>query len=84
LSMPLTKPQDVVSKEFGKQHVGVKCGTLRLMLDQEGQERMRLLAYLTSPIRTLERERQQRERDLYAALARGRKRRFERAMQIRR
>jgi hypothetical protein len=42
--------------------------------------RMRLLTYLTSPIQTLERERQQRERELYAALARGRKRRFERAM----
>jgi hypothetical protein len=41
---------------------------------------MRLLAYLTSPIQTLERERRQRERELYAALARGRKRRFERAM----
>ena len=45
-----------------------------------GQEQMRLLAYLTSPIQTLERERQQRERELYAAFARGRKRRFERAM----
>jgi hypothetical protein len=41
---------------------------------------MRLLAYLTSPMQTLERERQQRERKLYAALARGRKKRFERAM----
>lgn len=41
---------------------------------------MRLLAYLTSPIQTLERERKQRERELYAAFARGRKRRFERAM----
>jgi hypothetical protein len=40
---------------------------------------MRLLAYLTSPIQTLERERQQRERKLYAALAHGRKKRFERA-----
>jgi hypothetical protein len=38
------------------------------------------LGYLTSPIQTLERQRQQRERQLYAALARGRKRRFERAM----
>ena len=34
--MALTKPQDVVVKEFNKQHVGVKYGTLRLMLDQEG------------------------------------------------
>jgi hypothetical protein len=41
---------------------------------------MRLLAYLTSPIQTLERERRQREQKLFAALARGRRRRFERAM----
>lgn len=41
---------------------------------------MRLLAYLTAPLQTLERERQQRERELNAALARGRKKRFERAM----
>ena len=41
---------------------------------------MRLLSYITSPIQTLERERQQKERELYAALARGRRRRFERAM----
>jgi hypothetical protein len=41
---------------------------------------MRLLAYLTSPIRTLERERKQRERELCTALARGRKKRFQRAM----
>lgn len=41
---------------------------------------MRLLAYLTSPIQTLERKRQQKEQELYAALARGRKKRFERAM----
>jgi hypothetical protein len=74
----------VVGKAFVNQHVGVEFGTVRPMLDQEGQERMRLLAYLTSPIRTLERERQQRERELNAALARGRKRRFERAMLIRR
>jgi hypothetical protein len=41
---------------------------------------MRLLSFIFSPKRTLERERQQRERELYATLARGRKRRFERAM----
>jgi hypothetical protein len=41
---------------------------------------MRLLSYLKSPIQTLERERQKRERELYAALVRGRRRRFERAM----
>jgi hypothetical protein len=41
---------------------------------------MRLLAYLTSPIKTLERERQEREQKLYAALARGRRKRFERTM----
>jgi hypothetical protein len=41
---------------------------------------MRLLSYLISPIQTLERERQRRERELYAALVRGRKKRFERAM----
>jgi hypothetical protein len=41
---------------------------------------MRLLSFIFSPKRALERERQQRERELYAALARGRKRRFERAM----
>jgi len=41
---------------------------------------MRFLSLLTSPKQTLERERQQRERELYAAFARGRRRRFERAM----
>jgi hypothetical protein len=41
---------------------------------------MRLLAYLTSPIQTLQHERRRRERELYAVLARGRRRRFERAM----
>jgi hypothetical protein len=41
---------------------------------------MRILSYLTSPKRTLERERQERERELYAAFARGRKMRWQRAM----
>jgi len=41
---------------------------------------MRILSFIRSPKQTLERERQQRERDLYAALARGRRRRFQRAM----
>jgi hypothetical protein len=41
---------------------------------------MKFLSYLASPKQILERERQQRERDLYAAFARGRRRRFERAM----
>jgi hypothetical protein len=45
---------------------------------------MRILSFILSPKQTLERERQQREEELYAALARGRKRRFERAMLIRR
>ena len=36
LSPALTKPQDVVGKTFVKQHVGVECGTLRLVLDEEG------------------------------------------------
>jgi hypothetical protein len=40
---------------------------------------MRLLSYLTSPRQTLDREWQRRERELYAAFARGRKRRRERA-----
>jgi len=43
-------------------------------------EQMRLLSYLLSPKQTLERGRQQRERELYVVLARGRRRRFERAM----
>jgi hypothetical protein len=30
------KLQDVVGKTFVKQHMGVECGTLRLVLDQEG------------------------------------------------
>jgi hypothetical protein len=41
---------------------------------------MRFLSYLLSPKQTLEQERQQRERELYAAFARGRKRRWQRAM----
>ena len=41
---------------------------------------MRLLSYLTSPKQALDREWQRRERELYAAFARGRKRRRERAM----
>jgi len=49
-------------------------------LSRGGSERMRLLSYLVSPKRTLERERQQRERELYAAFARGRKMRWQRAM----
>ena len=36
MSTALTKPQDVVDKKFVKQHVGVECDTLRLVLDQEG------------------------------------------------
>jgi hypothetical protein len=34
--MALMKPQDVVGKEFINQHVGVECGTVRPVLDQEG------------------------------------------------
>ncbi len=34
--MALTKPQDIVGKEFINQHVGVECGTVRPVLDQEG------------------------------------------------
>jgi hypothetical protein len=41
---------------------------------------MRILSFILSPKQTLERERQQREQELYAALARGRRRRFQRAM----
>jgi hypothetical protein len=41
---------------------------------------MKFLSFLTLPKQTLERGRQQRERELYAAFARGRRRRFERAM----
>jgi hypothetical protein len=48
--------------------------------NRRGSERMRFLSYLVSPKQTLERERQQRERELYAAFARGRKRRWQRAM----
>ena len=40
---------------------------------------MRFLSFLVSPKQTLEQERQKRERELYAAFARGRKRRWERA-----
>jgi len=40
---------------------------------------MRFLSYLISPKQTVERERQQRERELYAAFARGRKKRWQRA-----
>jgi hypothetical protein len=40
---------------------------------------MKLWSYLTSPVRTLDREREQRERELYAAFARGRRLRWERA-----
>jgi len=40
---------------------------------------MRFLSYLVSPWQTVERERQRRERELYAAFARGRKRRWQRA-----
>jgi hypothetical protein len=36
LSTAPTKPQDIVGKQFVKQHVGVECGTLKLVLDQEG------------------------------------------------
>jgi len=41
---------------------------------------MRFFSYLVSPRQTLEQERQQRERELYTAFARGRKRRWQRAM----
>jgi hypothetical protein len=41
---------------------------------------MRLLSFIFSAKRTLERERQQRERELYVKFARGRRRRFKRAM----
>ena len=41
---------------------------------------MRFLSYLVSPKQTLEQERLQRERELYAAFARGRKKRWQRAM----
>jgi hypothetical protein len=41
---------------------------------------MRLLSYLLLPKQTLERGRQRRERELYVVLARGRRRRFQRAM----
>jgi hypothetical protein len=41
---------------------------------------MHILSLIFSPKRTLDREWQRRERELYATLARGRKRRFERAM----
>jgi hypothetical protein len=41
---------------------------------------MRLLAILMSPKRALDREWEQRERELNAAFARGRKKRRERAM----
>jgi hypothetical protein len=36
LSTALTELQDVVGKEFVKRYVRVECGTLRLVLDQEG------------------------------------------------
>jgi hypothetical protein len=45
-----------------------------------GKEQMRILSFILSPKQTLEQQRQQRERELHAALARGRRRRFERAM----
>jgi hypothetical protein len=41
---------------------------------------MRILSFILSPKQTLKREWRQRERELDAALARGRRRRFERAM----
>ena len=40
---------------------------------------MRLLSYLVSPKRTFDRQWEQRERELNAAFARGRKKRRERA-----
>ena len=58
-----------------------RCGRVYWCAPMEGgSEQMRFLSYLLRPKRTLERKWQQRERELYAACARGRKRRWERAM----
>jgi hypothetical protein len=61
-------------------HVGVKLAWYGMCtLSQWEPKQMRFLSYLVSPKQTLEQERQQRERELYAAFARGRKRRWQRA-----
>ncbi len=80
LSIIHYKTQDVAGDLFAKAYVGVKLARYRTVHSaREGSERMRFLSYLVSPKQTLEREQQQRERELYAAFARGRKRRWQRA-----
>jgi hypothetical protein len=49
-------------------------------LRKGGRKQVRLLSVLMSPKRVLDRQWEQRERELNAAFARGRKKRRERAM----
>ena len=67
---------------FVRPYVGVRLVWYRTvhLSEKGGSERMRFLSYLVSPKQTVEQERQQRERELYAAFARGRKKRWQRAM----
>ena len=56
------------------------CARVGPLSHGRGYEQVRLLSILMSPKRKLDREREQRERELNAAFARGRKKRRERAM----
>jgi hypothetical protein len=80
LSTVERETQHIVGKLFVKTYVGVRLVCHRMVHSARGEsERMRFLSYLISPRQAVERERQQRERELYAAFARGRKRRWQRA-----
>jgi hypothetical protein len=60
--------------------VGVCDNRYISALDFEGKQVMRFLSLLTSPRQALERDWRQRQRELDAAFARGRRRRRDRAM----
>ena len=85
MSTARTEPQDAVRKKKSvKQHIGVEADTLRLVLDQEGVRADAAIgvphvAHTDHATRAAA-----KGTGFYAALARGRQGRFERAMLDRR